>query len=200
MTKMQFLMSLHDQLSGLPKEDVEQRLNFYSEIIEDSMEEGLSEADAVASLGSIDEIVAQIIEETPLVKIAKEKIRPKRRLKTWEIVLLVLGSPIWLSLLVAAVAVVFAVYVTAWSVIGSLWSVFGSLAAGAFAGLVAGITFTYLGHIPAGMMMLAGGMVCAGLSILMSYGCKAATKAILLLTKKFAVWMKNRWMKKEEAV
>ena len=200
MTKMQFLMSLHDQLSGLPKEDVEQRLNFYSEIIEDSMEEGLSEADAVASLGSIDEIVAQIIEETPLVKIAKEKIRPKRRLKTWEIVLLVLGSPIWLSLVVAAVAVVFAVYVTAWSVIGSLWSVFGSLAAGAFAGLVAGITFIYLGHIPAGMMMLAGGMVCAGLSILMFYGCKAATKAILLLTKKFAVWMKNRWMKKEEAV
>ena len=76
MTKMQFLMSLHDQLSGLPKEDVEQRLNFYSEIIEDSMEEGLSEADAVTALGSIEEIVAQIIEETPLVKIAKEKSGP----------------------------------------------------------------------------------------------------------------------------
>ena len=81
-----------------------------------------------------------------------------------------------------------------------LLATFGSLAAGAFAGLVGGIAFACLGHIPAGMMMLAGGMVCAGVSILMFHGCKAATKGILLLTKKFAVWMKNRWMKKEEAV
>lgn len=200
MTKMQFLMSLHDQLSGLPKEDVEQRLNFYSEIIEDSMEEGLSEADAVAALGGIEEIVAQIVEETPLVKIAKEKIRPKRRLKAWEIVLLALGSPLWVPLLVAAGAVILAVYVSAWSVIVSLWAAFGSLIASSFAGLVAGIALACLGHIPAGMMMLAAGTVCTGFSILMFHGCKAATKGILILTKKFAVWMKNRWLKKEAAV
>ena len=48
--------------------------------------------------------------------------------------------------------------------------------------------------------MLAAGMVCAGISILMFYGCKAATKGILILTKKFAVWLKSRWMKKEEAL
>ena len=200
MTKMQFLMSLHTQLSGLPKEDVEQRLNFYSEIIEDSMEEGLSEAEAVAALGPIEQIVAQMIEETPLVKIAKEKIRPKRRLKVWEIVLLALGSPLWVSLLVAVGAVILAVYVSAWSVIGSLWSAFGSLVAGAFAGLVAGIALACIGHIPTGMMMLAAGLVCAGFAILMFHGCKAATKGILILTKKFAVWMKSHWMKKEAGV
>ena len=53
---------------------------------------------------------------------------------------------------------------------------------------------------PSGMVMLAGGMVCAGLSILMFHGCKAATKGILILTKKFAAWLKSRWMKKEAAV
>ena len=102
MTKMQFLMSLHDQLLGLPKEDVEQRLNFYSEMIEDRMEEGMAEAEAVAAIGSPEEIVSQIIADTPLVKIAKERIKPKRRLKSGEIVLLALGSPLWLSLLLAA--------------------------------------------------------------------------------------------------
>lgn len=200
MTKIHFLMSLQEQLTGLPRDEVEQRLNFYSEIIEDRMEDGLSEAQAVAVLGSIEEIVAQIIEQTPLVKIAKEKMRPKRRLKPWEIVLLALGSPLWLPLLVAVGAVVLAVYAAAWSVIISLWAAFGALIAGSLTGLVAGIALACLGHIPAGMTMLAAGMVCAGFSILMFHGCKAATKGILILTKKSAAWLKNRWIKKEAAV
>ncbi len=200
MTKMQFLMSLHDQLSGLPQDDVEQRLNFYSEMIEDRMEDGLSEEEAVAAVGPVEVIVAQIIEETPLVKIAKEKMRPKRRLKTWEILLIALGSPLWLPLLVAAGAVILAVYAAAWSVIVSLWASFGALIASAVAGLMAGFALACIRSVPSGMVMLAGGMVCAGMSILMFHGCKAATKGILILTKKFAAWLKSRWMKKEAAV
>jgi uncharacterized membrane protein len=41
MTKLQFLMALHEKMSGLPREEVEERLEFYSEMIEDRMEEGL---------------------------------------------------------------------------------------------------------------------------------------------------------------
>lgn len=200
MTKMQFLMSLHDQLLGLPKEDVEQRLNFYSEMIEDRMEEGMTEAEAVAAIGSPEEIVSQIIADTPLVKIAKERIKPKRRLKSGEIVLLALGSPLWLSLLLAAGAVILAVYASTWSVIFSLWAAFGALVAGAVAGLVAGIALACIRFVPSGMVMLAAGMVCVGLSILMFHGFKLATQGILILTRKFAVWLKNRWMKKEAAV
>lgn len=200
MTKMQFLMSLHDQLLGLPKEDVEQRLNFYSEMIEDRMEEGMTEAEAVAAIGSPEEIVSQIIADTPLVKIAKERIKPKRRLKSGEIVLLALGSPLWLSLLLAAGAVILAVYASTWSVIFSLWAAFGALVAGAAVGLVAGIALACIRSVPSGMVMLAAGMVCVGLSILMFRGCKLATQGILILTRKFAVWLKNHWMKKEAAV
>ena len=47
--------------------------------------------------------------------------------------------------------------------------------------------------------MIGAGIVCAGLSIFMFYGCKAATKGILVLTKKLAVWIKNCFIKKEEA-
>lgn len=200
MTKIQFVMSLQDQLAGLPRDELEQRLEFYSEMIDDRIEEGMTEAEAVDAIGSVEDIVAQIIAETPLVKIAKEKIRPKRRLKTWEILLLALGSPLWLPLLVAAGAVILAVYASAWSVIVSLWAAFGALIAGAIAGLVAGIALACISSVPSGMVMLAAGMVCAGLSILMFHGCKVATKGILFLTKKFAVWLKNRWMKKEAAL
>ena len=44
MTKLDFLMQLHSKLEKLPQDELEERLNFYSEMIDDRMEEGLSEA------------------------------------------------------------------------------------------------------------------------------------------------------------
>lgn len=123
MSKQEFLAQLRKGLSGLPQDDIEERLTFYSEMIEDRIEEGLSEEEAISAAGSIDEIVAQVVADIPLAKIARERIKAKRRLKAWEIVLLALGSPIWLSLGIAAVAVILSLYVSLWSVIISLWAV-----------------------------------------------------------------------------
>ena len=131
MTKMQFLMSLHNKLSGLPQNEIEERLNFYSEMIEDRIEEGVSEEEAVAQIGTVDEIAEQIIADIPLTKIAKEKIKPKRHIKAWEIVLLILGSPLWLSVLIAIFAVIFSFYVCLWAVIISLWASFVAIIGGA---------------------------------------------------------------------
>ena len=58
MTKIEFLLALSERLSGLPKEEKLERLNFYSEMIEDRIEEGLSEEEAVAAVGTIDELIA----------------------------------------------------------------------------------------------------------------------------------------------
>ena len=87
MNKQEFLCKLREALIGFPKQDVEDRLAFYSEMIDDRIEEGLTEEEAVFAIGSVDEVEAQIVAEIPLVKIAKEKIKPKRRLKTWEMLL-----------------------------------------------------------------------------------------------------------------
>jgi len=46
-----------------------------------------------------------------------------------EIVLLTLGSPIWLSLGIAAVAVILSLYISLWAIIFSLGAVFASFAA-----------------------------------------------------------------------
>ncbi|MBR5314835.1 MAG: DUF1700 domain-containing protein, partial [Clostridia bacterium] len=77
MTKLEFLFRLEQGLCGLPKEDVKERINFYAEMIDDRVEEGLSEEDAVREIGETDEIISQIINDTPLTKIVKEKIKPK---------------------------------------------------------------------------------------------------------------------------
>ena len=196
MSKKEFLAQLRKGLSGLPQDDIEERLTFYREMIEDRMEEGLSEEEAVLAVGSVDEIIAQIVADIPLTKIAKKRITPKRRLKALEIILLVLGSPIWFSVLIAAFAVILSLYVSLWSVIISLWAVFVSLIGCAFGGIAAGIVVVCSGNVLAGIAMIGAGIVCAGLSIFMFCGCKTATKGILILTKKLALWIKNCFIKR----
>ena len=133
MNKQEFLLNLRNLLSGLPEKDIEERLSFYGEMIDDRVsEEKITEEEAVSLVGSVEEIASQIIIETPVLKIAKEKIKKGRRFSWWEILVIALGSPIWLSLLIAVLAVVFAVYISAWAIIISLWAVFVSVLASGF--------------------------------------------------------------------
>jgi len=199
MNKSEFLWELENKLSGLPEDDISRSLDYYAELIDDRIEDGLSEGDAVAALGSLDDIAKQILIDTPLSKIIKEKVKPKRRMRAWEIVLLVLGSPIWLSLGVAAIAVILSIYVVLWSVIISLWAVFASLVGCALGGVIACIALICTDNVITGIAMLSAGLICAGSAILFFFGCREATKGILLLTKKIALGIKNCFIKKEVA-
>ena len=198
MNKQEFLVHLRKCLCGLPQSDIEERLNFYCEMIDDRMEEGLTEEEAVSAIGSVDEIVTQVIADTPLVRIAKERIKSKRRLNMGEIVLLVLGSPIWISLCISAFAVILSLYISLWAVIVSLWAVFASFAACFIGGVLACVFFAVGGNGASGLAILAAGIVCAGLSIFVFYGCKAATKGTLIFTKKIALRTKNCFVGKVE--
>ena len=51
MTKKEFLSALSRGLSKLPRKEREERVNFYAEMIDDRIEEGMPEPDAVASVG-----------------------------------------------------------------------------------------------------------------------------------------------------
>lgn len=198
MTKLQFLLSLHNKLSGLPQNEIEERLNFYSEMIEDRIEDGLSEEEAVSEIGTVDEIAEQIVSDIPLTKIAKEKIKPKRRIKAWEVILLILGAPLWLSILIAIFAVIFSLYLSLWAVIVSLWASFVAIIGGAFGGIASGVVLVLNKNGLTGILLIAAGLVCIGLSIFFFYGCKVATKGILLLTKKIILALKKSFIKKGE--
>lgn len=197
MNKQEFLTQLRKGLSGLPQEDIEERLTFYSEMIDDYIEEGLSESEAVSEIGSVNYVVTQILEDTPLTKLVKEKVKPNRVLRAWEIVLLVLGSPIWLSLLIAAFSIILAAYIVIWSVAVTLWSIEASFAACSLGGIISAVVFAFQGNGLTGLAVLSAGIFCAGLSIFLFFGCKAATKGILLLTKKMALGIKTLFVGKE---
>lgn len=205
MNKSEFLAELRSRLVGLPQNEIEERISFYSEMIDDRVEEGATEEDAVAGIGSIDEIVAQILEDVPLWSIVKEKVKKKREktekkrrsLKAWEIVLIVLGFPVWLPLLIAAFAVILSLYVVLWSVIISLWAVFVSLAACGLAGIVAGVGYAIFVKPIDGILLVAAGLVCSGLAIFAFIGCKAATKGTARLTKKMIFGIKHLFVGKD---
>ncbi len=195
MTKLDFLELLAERLSGMPEEDVVKTAEYYGEMIDDRIEDGLSEEEAVASLGSINEIVAFAMSDVP----AGEKVKFRRRLGTWEIILLILGAPIWLSLLIAAFAVIFSIYAALWSVIISLWSVFAAFIGSALGCVAGGIVFISMGNAPSGIAAIGAGFALAGLSVFAFFGCKSATNGILILTKKVVQLIKNRFAKKEVA-
>ena len=197
MLKQEFLHELRDKLMGLPKQELEERLTFYSEIIDDRIEDGITEEQAVLDIGSVDCIASQIISDIPLSKLAKERIKPKRKMKAWEIVLLALGSPIWLSLAIAALAIVISLYAVLWSAILSIWAIFASLVACSLGGLTVGILFIFGDNALTGLAVLGASVFCAGAAILAFFGCKAATKGIILLTKKIALGIKKCFVKKE---
>ena len=63
MDKKSFLDQLRERLSFLPASELERTLAYYSEIISDRMDNGMSEQEAVAAVGSIDEIVESVKSE-----------------------------------------------------------------------------------------------------------------------------------------
>jgi uncharacterized membrane protein len=199
MNKQEFLTRLREGLAGLPREDAEERLAFYEEMIDDRVEDGLSEAEAVAEIGPVETVVQQIVADTPLPKLVKERIRSNRRLQGWELVLLVLGFPLWLPLLIAAAVVIFAVYVVIWAVVLSLWAVELALAVSALGCLAGSVVLFCRGDGTRALLGIAGALVLAGLSIFGFYSCKAVTKGAARLTGKIALGIKSLFLRKENA-
>lgn len=202
MTKFEFLFALHEKLKGLPEAEVEDRLRFYIEMIEDRIESGLSEEEAVAAAGSVEEIAAQIAADISPAPSEPKQAEPakqaKPKQKAGQTALLAMGSPLWFPLLIAAFAVGLGLYVSLWAVIVSLWSVFASFIACGVAGILGGVIMAFAGHSPAGFALMAAGLICTGLSIFTFFGCKAVTKGTTLLTKKLALWLKGRFSRKED--
>lgn len=111
MNKQEYLESIRSRISAMPADDVNRFMDYYSEMIDDRVEDGLSEEEAVADMGSPDAAVEQILEDMPLTKLVKEKIKPKHELKAWEVVLIVLGSPVWIPLLITAAVLLLTLWI-----------------------------------------------------------------------------------------
>lgn len=113
MTKQEFITQLEKQLTRLPQTEKEHVLNYYHETIEDHIEDGMSEVEAVQSLDSIEVIVKQIYAER---EIPASPLPQRKSHRGWRITALIFLSPFWLALLATAIIL----YLTLWALIAAL--------------------------------------------------------------------------------
>ena len=200
MKKQEFLDKLKAELWALSEEEKKSSLEYYSEMIDDRMEDGLSEEEAVAAIGNLDEIVKQILSETPRppATVHKEQKQQKRGLETWMIVLLVLGSPLWIPLVASAAATVVSIYVSLWSVVIVLYVV--AVAVGVAAvGCIVG-SFFMIGRAATLVVTWGAALLCAGLAILLFLLGNLAAKGMVELTKLCWQGVKSIFNRKEQTV
>ncbi len=197
MNKTEFLTLLRKHLEGLEATDVESSVEYYAEMIDDRIEEGLDEESAVASVGTPEEAAKEILKNIPIVKLVKNKVKTSKKPSATVIILLILGAPLWIPLLISAFFVILSVYVSLWAIVSSLWSVPVSLGATAFAALLSAPACGIIGGIWFCLTYLGIGFILVSLSIFSGFGCVYATKGLAFLTKKAVLGLKYCFIKKE---
>lgn len=209
MTKEQFLHELQSRLSFLPSSEVAPFISYYREMIEDRMEEGMSERDAVAGLGDIGRIVEVIQYEMPVTSLVVSSVKEKTneakakaesRWPAWGkglvIALLILGSPIWLSLLAAGLAVFLGLLAVKLAIIVAVAAVVLAMAVASLAAVAGGCVLLFR-EPAAGVALIGAGLLGIGLTILAYLLAVIIIKGIIQLIKLLFRWVKGLFVKKE---
>ena len=108
MNRYDFKHQLARRLADLPEEELATTLSFFDEMIDDRLDEGMTEEQAVADLGDLDEIANRILAEMSPFERVKQKLKPKRPISGGQWVLIALTFPIWLPLIITVGAIGFA--------------------------------------------------------------------------------------------
>lgn len=196
MTKNEFVAQLKNKLSDLSQEDIQKSVDYYSEMIDDRIEDGLSEEEAVEAVGNIDDIVQQILMDMPLPKLVKAKVTPKRSIKGWEIALIIISFPIWLPVLISIASVVFSLVISFFAVIISLYAVVFSLFASAVGCLFTVGTAVVSGNMAYGSLALGAAFICVGVAILLFLLFNQLVKLIFRFCKFIVNKIKELFVKK----
>lgn len=197
MNKQEYLEAIRSRISAMPADDVNRFMDYYSEMIDDRVEDGLSEEDAVADMGSPDAAVEQILEDMPLTKLVKEKIKPKHELKAWEVVLIVLGSPVWIPLLITALVLLLTLWIVAFALLISFYAVVLSFVAAGIGGLICAIPLFIANSPYTAVLMLGAALIGIGIAILFVVSVKPVTVGIFKVCKASVNGIKRMFVKEK---
>lgn len=183
MNKQEFLKALSERLDKLPENEKNKSINYYLEMIDDRIEEGASEDEAIDALGGIEEIAENIMSQYPD---ANEKRSTKKRfnLNTVTIILLIIGSPIWLSILLAIISVIISIFSAVFGIAVALVSIVISFILGGIFAVVASPVIMFQ-NLLAGVFALGSGLTLVGLGILAVFGSVLFIRLVIKATKFF---------------
>lgn len=169
MTRDEFLNRLGELLACLPADQVKETQEFYAEAIADRMEDGMTEAEAVAA-------------------VPRAIARTKRKSTALLWALAIVGSPVWIPLLLAFVAVAAAVYICIWVLALCVWIVAAAFGGAGLVGLLFAVDGIIIGHVPYVLASMGMGFASIGVALLTGAGAWTASKQIARLS---ALWAKK---------
>ena len=176
MTRDEFLNRLGELLACLPADQVKETQEFYAEAIADRMEDGMTEAEAVAAMGTPGEVAEATLDELPAVPRAIARTKRKSTALLW--VLAIVGSPVWIPLLLAFVAVLAL----------CVWIVAAAFGGAGLVGLLFAVDGIIIGHVPYVLASMGMGFASIGVALLTGAGAWTASRQIARLS---ALWAKK---------
>lgn len=183
MKKYDFLEQLRSRLSSLSEEERERSVSFYSEMIDDIIEEGKTEEEAVGSLGSVDDIAAKILSEngeqpseeavgTEMPQEVTAAAKPKYN--TAAIILLIIFGVFFGGGIIG-------LYLGLWGALIGLYAAAGSMGVIGLTGMIAA---PFIHHTMAPMLMQIGtGLMGIGLCLPFIMLCNLCAKGLVELVR-----------------
>ena len=157
MTEKEYLKQLNKRLKPLKEQDKQAIIDFYKEMIADKKENGKSEEEAIGELEGADVVAERTLQEYGVDASRKRKLPPMSA-ATW--VLLIVGSPLWFGLAVAAVCIAITAVCLAFGLgLGAVALTLG-LSLGGIAMAVNGVIAIFT-SVPDGLAFLGLGLVSA---------------------------------------
>ena len=193
MTKKEFLEKLGELLIEADEDNRENSIAYYDEMIEDFKEDGLTEEEAIKRIGSPDVIARSILGQDSVVY---KEVNGK--LKILIIILLILGLPLWGSLLLVVAALIFGVLIIilcGYIVIWCIPLISGTISLGSLTvGVISMIgSFILMGqNLELGILQLGFGVSLMGLFIVLAILTFKISKYFVNVTKWFSKWLKEK--------
>ena len=179
MKKEAFLRALNKRLEGMSAEERARALEFCAESIDDRVEDGMAEEDAVTALGDVEDVARGLLADRPLGAVVRERVRHESN--AGRVVLLICASP----LLVTFFAVGLSVYAALWAAMIAIYAAVASLLIAGAAGALGGVALMFLQGAAPGLCICGAGLVSFALGLLLIDPVKAAGRGLWKLTKAF---------------
>lgn len=178
MTKSTFIDVLRGLLESLNEDECNKFISYYEEIIEDYKESGLTEQEVIEKIGSPQSIANNILSEQDSSNINI----PSFNSKILNIILLILGFPLWGSLLLTAVLLILSAYIIIWCIpvttgVSSISFFVASLVS------IIGSPFMMTDVLTVGIVQLGLGITSVGISILLGLVTIYLSKKFIVITK-----------------
>ena len=179
MKKEAFLRALNKRLEGMSAEERARALEFCAESIDDRVEDGMAEEDAVTALGDVEDVARGLLADRPLGAVVRERVRHESN--AGRVVLLICASPLLLTLF----AVGLSVYAALWAAMIAIYAAVASLLIAGAAGALGGVALMFLQGAAPGLCICGAGLVSFALGLLLIAPMKATGKGLWKLTKAF---------------